>query len=300
MAGLLQAPLRDFANLLKALIDDKGGVPDDAPSTDEPAPTTTDAEAPAAGPTPDAEAPAAADTTDAADDAAPRPTPPHPHGGKLIMATKEEILDSIANLTVLELSELLKEFEEKFGVTAAAAAPVFAGSRRRRRRRRGRRGGAGRVRRRPHRRRRQEDPGHQGGALAHEPRSQGGQGPRGRRPQGRPREGQPRKTPRRPRRPSRPPAPPSSSSRTGSRPLRTAVCARRPSPGRGRRRFRRPAGRYRARPMEPPITHAHVERMDDDLVVSWRGGDGDVSVFLSDVGRRRRASTCATPIAPAT
>ena len=42
------------------------------------------------------------------------------------MATKEEILDSIANLTVLELSELLKEFEEKFGVTAAAAAPVFA------------------------------------------------------------------------------------------------------------------------------------------------------------------------------
>jgi large subunit ribosomal protein L7/L12 len=42
------------------------------------------------------------------------------------MATKEESLDSIANLTVLELSELLKEFEEKFGVTAAAAAPVFA------------------------------------------------------------------------------------------------------------------------------------------------------------------------------
>ena len=35
------------------------------------------------------------------------------------MATKEEILDSIANLTVLELSELLKEFEERFGVTAA-------------------------------------------------------------------------------------------------------------------------------------------------------------------------------------
>ena len=28
------------------------------------------------------------------------------------MATKEEILDSIANMTVLELSELLKEFEE--------------------------------------------------------------------------------------------------------------------------------------------------------------------------------------------
>src|SRR3990170_1177773 len=40
------------------------------------------------------------------------------------MATKEEILDAIANMTVLELSELLKDFEEKFGVTAAA--PVAA------------------------------------------------------------------------------------------------------------------------------------------------------------------------------
>ncbi|HET9077925.1 MAG TPA: 50S ribosomal protein L7/L12 [Acidimicrobiales bacterium] len=48
------------------------------------------------------------------------------------MASKEEILDSIANLTVLELSELLKDFEERFGVTAAApvavaAAPAAAG-----------------------------------------------------------------------------------------------------------------------------------------------------------------------------
>jgi large subunit ribosomal protein L7/L12 len=45
------------------------------------------------------------------------------------MATKEEILDSIAALTVLELSELLKDFEERFGVTAAApaAAVVVAG-----------------------------------------------------------------------------------------------------------------------------------------------------------------------------
>src|SRR3974390_3420849 len=40
------------------------------------------------------------------------------------MATKEEILDSIAGLTVLELSELLKDFEERFGVTAAAPAAV--------------------------------------------------------------------------------------------------------------------------------------------------------------------------------
>jgi len=46
------------------------------------------------------------------------------------MATKEEILDSIAGMTVLELSQLLKDFEEKFGVTAAApvaaAAPAAA------------------------------------------------------------------------------------------------------------------------------------------------------------------------------
>jgi large subunit ribosomal protein L7/L12 len=47
------------------------------------------------------------------------------------MATKEEILESISSMTVLELSELLKDFEEKFGVTAAApvavAAPAGAG-----------------------------------------------------------------------------------------------------------------------------------------------------------------------------
>jgi large subunit ribosomal protein L7/L12 len=37
------------------------------------------------------------------------------------MATKEEILDSIANMSVLEVSELISMMEEKFGVTAAAA-----------------------------------------------------------------------------------------------------------------------------------------------------------------------------------
>jgi large subunit ribosomal protein L7/L12 len=42
------------------------------------------------------------------------------------MATKEEILDAIANMSVLELSELLKDFEEKFGVTAAAPVAVAA------------------------------------------------------------------------------------------------------------------------------------------------------------------------------
>jgi len=45
--------------------------------------------------------------------------------------TKDEILDGIAALSVLELSELLTAFEERFGVTAAApvavAAPAAAG-----------------------------------------------------------------------------------------------------------------------------------------------------------------------------
>jgi large subunit ribosomal protein L7/L12 len=45
--------------------------------------------------------------------------------------TKEQILDGIAELSVIDLSQLLKEFEEKFGVSAAApaavAAPVAAG-----------------------------------------------------------------------------------------------------------------------------------------------------------------------------
>ncbi len=39
---------------------------------------------------------------------------------------KAEILDAIAGMTVLELSELIKEMEEKFGVSAAAAAVAVA------------------------------------------------------------------------------------------------------------------------------------------------------------------------------
>lgn len=40
------------------------------------------------------------------------------------MATKEEILEAIANMTVMEVSDLIKAMEEKFDVTAAA--PVAA------------------------------------------------------------------------------------------------------------------------------------------------------------------------------
>ncbi|GDX59387.1 MAG: 50S ribosomal protein L7/L12 [Nitrosomonadaceae bacterium] len=39
---------------------------------------------------------------------------------------KAEILDAIASMTVLELSQLIKEMEEKFGVSAAAAVAVVA------------------------------------------------------------------------------------------------------------------------------------------------------------------------------
>ncbi len=42
------------------------------------------------------------------------------------MAKQDEILESIAGLTVMELKELLDAFEEKFGVTAAAPVAVAA------------------------------------------------------------------------------------------------------------------------------------------------------------------------------
>lgn len=42
------------------------------------------------------------------------------------MATKEEILESIENMTVLEFKELIDDFKEKFDVTAAA--PVMMGA----------------------------------------------------------------------------------------------------------------------------------------------------------------------------
>lgn len=40
--------------------------------------------------------------------------------------TKDQILDAISNMTVLELSGLIKDMEEKFGVSAAAAVAVAA------------------------------------------------------------------------------------------------------------------------------------------------------------------------------
>ena len=40
--------------------------------------------------------------------------------------TKEQVVDFISNMSVLELSEMVKEMEEKFGVSAAAAAVAAA------------------------------------------------------------------------------------------------------------------------------------------------------------------------------
>lgn len=40
---------------------------------------------------------------------------------------KAELLDAIANMSVLELSQLIKDMEEKFGVSAAAATVAVAG-----------------------------------------------------------------------------------------------------------------------------------------------------------------------------
>jgi large subunit ribosomal protein L7/L12 len=40
--------------------------------------------------------------------------------------TKDDLIEFIANMTVLELSELVKEMEEKFGVSAAAPVAVAA------------------------------------------------------------------------------------------------------------------------------------------------------------------------------
>ena len=43
--------------------------------------------------------------------------------------TKDQVIEFISNMSVLEMSELVKEMEDKFGVSAAAAvaAPVVAG-----------------------------------------------------------------------------------------------------------------------------------------------------------------------------
>ena len=119
--------------------------------------------------------------------------------------SQDDLLEAIDKMTVLELSEFIKKFEERYGVTAAApaaaaAAPAAAGG-----------GdaaaaaprGADRVHRDPDRDRPEQDPGHQGRPRADRPRPQGGQGRRRRRAQGRQGRRRPRTRPRRSRLPSK-------------------------------------------------------------------------------------------------
>jgi large subunit ribosomal protein L7/L12 len=44
------------------------------------------------------------------------------------MANKEELLEAIGNMTVLELAEFVEAFKEKFNVTAVVAAPAAGGA----------------------------------------------------------------------------------------------------------------------------------------------------------------------------
>jgi large subunit ribosomal protein L10 len=158
-AGLLQALPRNLAYGLSALLEQRCGAPaaPEGAAGEAPAETDTVVEEPEAEPAGTGEAAG----PDAEDAGAPSRRPRHRRrmpsrrtpgsptraptpvdrrdarhrgwdpGGKegQDMAgtlTREQILDGIAELSVLELSELLKEFEERFGVTAAAPVAVAA------------------------------------------------------------------------------------------------------------------------------------------------------------------------------
>ena len=101
----------------------------------------------------------------------------------------DELLDAFKEMTLLELSEFVKQFEETFDVTAAAPVAVAAAGGRCRSRR-GRRGAVG-VRRHPRGCRREEDRRHQGRPRDRlRPGPQGGQGSGRRRSQAAAGEGQ--------------------------------------------------------------------------------------------------------------
>ena len=101
----------------------------------------------------------------------------------------DDLLDAFKEMTLLELSEFVKQFEDTFDVKAAAPVAAVAAAPAGVRRGPGG-GGEGRVRRHPRGRGRQEDPGHQGGPQPDQPGPQGGQGPGGLRAQAAPGAGQ--------------------------------------------------------------------------------------------------------------
>jgi len=49
------------------------------------------------------------------------------NGGKIEMADKENLIEQLSNLSVLEIAGLVKQLEEKWGVSAAAPVAVAAG-----------------------------------------------------------------------------------------------------------------------------------------------------------------------------
>ena len=99
----------------------------------------TDAEAPAAE-ADEAAAEAPASRAPSREQPSPRPSDrSNEERADMATMTTDELLDVFKNMTVLELNEFLKAFEEEFGVTAAAPVAVAAGPGRRRWRR-GRRG----------------------------------------------------------------------------------------------------------------------------------------------------------------
>ena len=73
--------------------------------------------------------------------------------------TREQVVDYLSNLPVIQIAEMIKDLENKWGVKAAPVAVAAAAGRGAGRRREG---GADGVRRRPRQRRRQQNPGHQG------------------------------------------------------------------------------------------------------------------------------------------
>ena len=88
--------------------------------------------------------------------------------------TNDQILEAISAKSLMEVIELVKAMEEKFGVTAAAPVAVAAGAGRRRCRS-GRR--ADRIRGHPQGDRRQEGRSHQGRPRNHGPGPEGSEGP---------------------------------------------------------------------------------------------------------------------------
>ena len=131
-AGLFQAFTRNFAYGVKALVDQRiaGGEALEIPAEPEPEPEPEAAEP--ARPRPPRPPAAAAETEPPRRGRRDRTdrrstTRDRTHRGRVTeMPTTEELLDTFKNMTVLELNEFLKAFEEEFGVTAAAPVAVAA------------------------------------------------------------------------------------------------------------------------------------------------------------------------------